>query len=412
MTTDEGASAEATAAPPAPPDGPPTPTAADRRRATAALAALSLSTFCFLTIELLPGGLMTVIAPALGTSVGRIGLLVSGYAAVVVIASVPLAQAVRRLPRRQVLVATLALVVLANVASALATGFATLFAARLVAALGHSVFWAVVFPSATALFDQAERGRVVARVSFGTALGPIVGLPVALWVAQHVGWRVAFVVVAVLCASVAVAIWALLPARPPHAAEADRGTQPNRAAFAALLVVTFLVVAGAISTFTYTTAYLLEVTGLDRDVLSPVLVVVGLGGLAGMALAGRAVDDHPLAAQAGWLVVLGGGLVALAVGGTHAVVAVGAVAVLGIAFPAVNVTVQYLTMRFAPGGTDVASAASSATFNLGTAAGTFAAGLLVDRAGTGALPWPAAALVALAVAGTLVLARLQRRRPA
>lgn len=410
MASDEPTLTAAT--PVARPDKTAPPGATDRRRGTAALVALALSTFCFLTIELLPGGLMTVMAPSLGTSVGRIGLLVSGYAAVVVVASVPLARAVRRLPRRSVLVGTLVMVVLANLASALATGLAALFAARVVAALAHSVFWAVVFPAATALFDQSQRGRVVARVSFGTALGPIVGLPVALWVAQQAGWRASFVVVAALCASIAVAIWALLPARPAHAEEAARGTQPDRAAFAALLVVTFLMVAGAISTFTYTTAYLLDVSGLPRGALSPVLVVVGLGGVLGMALAGRAVDAHPLSTQAGWLVVLGAGLVVLAVGGTNGVVAVAAVGVLGVAFPAVNVTVQYLTMRFAPGGTDVASAASSATFNLGTATGTFAAGMLVDRLGTDVLPWPAAALVALAATGTLLLARLQHARRA
>ena len=377
-------------------------------RAAAALAAISAATFCLVLVELLPGGLITVIAPDLHTSIGRIGLLVSGYAGVVVVASVPLARATRRVPRRELLVGSLVMVAVSTAAAALATDYGVLFAARAVTAVAHSVFWAVAFPAATALFDPSQRGRVVARVSVGTALAPVAGLPLALWAAQRSSWRISFAVTAFIAVVIAIAVRVLLPARPAFGEQAGRGTQPNRAAFAMLLGVMFLVVAGSLAVFTYGTPYLLDVAGLDPRALSPVLVGVGVAGVAGMFVAGRVLDARPVFTQLGALVVLTLALVALVVGGARLPVAIAGLLVVGLCFPAFNVAVQYFTLHFAPGGTDVASATGSATFNLGTAAGTFAASFLVDAAGVDAVPGPAAALVAAAALGTVAMSRVSR----
>ncbi|GAA1583942.1 hypothetical protein GCM10009804_45380 [Kribbella hippodromi] len=77
------------------------------RRANAALVLLGVSTFSFVTIEVLPIGLLTVIAGDLDRSRSQVGLLVTGYAVVVVLASLPLARLTHHLPRRQVLGGTL-----------------------------------------------------------------------------------------------------------------------------------------------------------------------------------------------------------------------------------------------------------------------------------------------------------------
>jgi predicted MFS family arabinose efflux permease len=70
------------------------------RRAHLTVFALSLAAFAFVTTELLPVGLLTVIADDLDRSQTAIGLLVTGYAFVVLVASVPLTRLTRRIPRR------------------------------------------------------------------------------------------------------------------------------------------------------------------------------------------------------------------------------------------------------------------------------------------------------------------------
>ncbi|WP_277212007.1 hypothetical protein [Isoptericola croceus] len=86
--------------------------AVDPRRATVILVALAASTFLFVTLESLPAGLLTLMAPDLGRPTSQIGLLVTAYALVVLVSSVPLAHVTRALPRRFVfLMVTTVLVV-------------------------------------------------------------------------------------------------------------------------------------------------------------------------------------------------------------------------------------------------------------------------------------------------------------
>ena len=87
------------------------------RRAMATMLALSLAAFTYVTTELLPVGLLTLIGPDLGRSHTEIGLLVTGYAVVVFVASVPLTRLTQRVPRRRLLGATLAVFTAATAVS-------------------------------------------------------------------------------------------------------------------------------------------------------------------------------------------------------------------------------------------------------------------------------------------------------
>ena len=116
------------------------------RRAWAALLVLALAAFAFVTAEVLPIGLLTVIAPDLHRSLSQVGLLVSGYAVVVVVASVPLTRLTHRVPRRGLLGITLILFAASDAMAALASTYAVMAGARVVTALTQALFWSVVSP--------------------------------------------------------------------------------------------------------------------------------------------------------------------------------------------------------------------------------------------------------------------------
>lgn len=149
------------------------------RRAWAVLVALSLAAFAFITTELLPVGLLTHIAPDLDRSRSQVGLLVSGYAIVVVLASVPLARLTQRIPRRQLLGVTMLLFAAANALAALASTYAVLAGSRVVTALAQALFWSIATATVTGPFPAAVRGRVVALFATGATLAPVLGVPSA-----------------------------------------------------------------------------------------------------------------------------------------------------------------------------------------------------------------------------------------
>jgi MFS transporter, DHA1 family, inner membrane transport protein len=85
------------------------------RRSTAAavgaLLALAVAAFTYVTTETLPIGLLLPMTADLGVSPSAVGLLVTYYGLVVVVASLPLTHLTRRVPRRLLLSGLLAVFV-------------------------------------------------------------------------------------------------------------------------------------------------------------------------------------------------------------------------------------------------------------------------------------------------------------
>jgi DHA1 family L-arabinose/isopropyl-beta-D-thiogalactopyranoside export protein-like MFS transporter/DHA1 family inner membrane transport protein len=386
------------------------PPATSSRRATGALAALAVAAFCFVTTEVLPIGLLTTIAGDLHRSRSQVGLLVTGYAAVVMLAALPLTRLTHRVPRRWLLGATLGLFAVATVASALAPSYPILLAARMLIALTQAVFWSVVNSAATGLFPVAVRGRVVARLGIGNALAPVLGVPAGTWLGQQVGWRWAFVVMGGIGLVVCLAVLVLMPTIAPKEAGAARGVAPDARRYAVLLLGTTLGVTGFLTAFTYITPYLLDVTGFGAPSLGPLLFASGFAGLAGTVIVGRLVDPHPRLALIAPLALVASGLLGLYALGTVKLPAIALLAVTGLAYSALVVAVGSRTLQVAPGSTDLAGAGTNSAFNIGIAAGSLLGGALIGSTGTRSIALVGGLLAGSALAVLAAEPVLTRRR--
>ncbi|MEU4191476.1 MFS transporter [Kribbella sp. NPDC026611] len=380
------------------------------RRATAALVFLGVSTFSFVTIEVLPIGLLTVMADDLGRSRSQVGLLVTGYAAVVVLASIPLARLTQHLPRRLVLGGTLGVVTVATALSAAAPSYEVLFGARLVIALSQALFWAIAPPIATGLFAPELRGRVVARLAIGTALAPILGIPLGTWLGEQAGWRVPFIVMAGLGAAACAGIVVLLPHTDVPDSPSRRGSAPDVRRYVVLLTASAIGVTGFLTFNTYVTPFLLDITGFSSQALGPALVASGAGGFLGTLIVGRLLDRYPWGAMVVPLGAITVGLLGLFALGELRVATILLIAVVGMSFSGLAVAVQSRTLQVAPGSTDVASAGTSSAFNVGIAAGAFVGGALIDHTTVRSVALVGGLLTALAALIMLGEPLLARRR--
>ncbi|WP_426511657.1 MFS transporter [Dactylosporangium sp. McL0621] len=386
----------------------------EQRRANLALAALSISTFTFVTTEILPVGLLTLMADDLHRSESQVGLLMTGYAAVVVLMSLPLAHLTRRVPKRLLLGVTLGVFSAATLVSAVAPGYEVLLGARLVVGLTQALFWSIVASTATGLFPPSQRGRTVARMSIGAALAPVLGVPLGTWLGQQAGWRFAFLVMAVVGVATCAVVVALVPAAPPEADAASRGAAPSRRRYVLLVLSTAIVVTGALTAQTYVTPYLLDVTGFAAATLGPLLLVTGAAGFLGTIAVGRFLDRYPWPALVAPMALIALALLLLYSLGTLKAAAIVALALNGFAYSAMAAAVQNRILLVAPGSTDLASAGGSSAFNVGIAAGSLLGGLIIDHAGVRSVALAGAIITAVAVALLLAEPRLTRtrRRPA
>ncbi|MFI5909628.1 MFS transporter [Dactylosporangium sp. NPDC051541] len=382
----------------------------EHRRANLALLALSISTFTFVTTEVLPVGLLTLMADDLHRSRSQVGLLMTGYAAVVVLMSIPLARVTQHVPRRLLLGATLGVFSAGTLVSALAPGYGVLLGARLVVGLSQALFWSIVASTATSMFPPSRRGRTVARMSLGAALAPVLGVPLGTWLGQQAGWRVAFLVMAAVGVATCVMVVVFLPKVAPEAESASRGVTPSMRRYVVLMLVTAIGVTGAMTSQTYVTPYLLDVTGFAAATLGPLLLLTGSAGFLGAAVVGRFLDRYPWYALLIPWVLIALSLLLLYSLGTLKVVAVAALALVAFGYSAMAAAVQNRILLVAPGSTDVGSAGGSSAFNVGIATGSFLGGAIIDSSGVRMVALAGAVIAAVAVLVLLAEPRIARER--
>ncbi|MGG6372464.1 MFS transporter, partial [Stenotrophomonas muris] len=100
-----------------------------------AVSAVGLATFSVVTTEMLPVGLLTPIADSLGASEGTAGLMISLPALLAALFAPMVVVLAGGVDRRRILCGLLGLLLVANIASALAPGIAWLLAARVLVGL-------------------------------------------------------------------------------------------------------------------------------------------------------------------------------------------------------------------------------------------------------------------------------------
>lgn len=374
------------------------------------LLVLGAATFTMVTAEMLPTAVLPQMSAGLGVSESRTGLLVSLWAAVVVVASFPLVRLTAGRDRRAVLAVALAVLAASSVATALAPAYGLAVGARLVGAAAVGLLWATANAHVADLVPDRLLARSVAVVLGGATSGLVLGTPLASLVARALGWRAAFAGLAVLALVVAVLVRGVV-ARAPASGAAAPGAAAHgpdddapggapaapRSGPGPMIAVTALVgvlLVGHYGAYTYITRIVQAPAAALPGGMSTLLLVFGLASAVGVVLAGRfGARTAPFLAvtAAGTAAALAG----LATVSAHPAWGVAVVIVWGVASGALPPLAQTLILRL--GGSarrSTAGALIPVVFNGGIALGAALASLVVARGGVAALPVPAAVLVA------------------
>lgn len=369
------------------------------RKPWPAVIAAGLATFAVVTTEMLPVGLLTAIAPALGISTGQAGWMMSLPALLAAVFAPLVVLLAGNMDRRRILAALLALLVLANTASALAPSWGWMLAARVLLGLCIGGIWAVAGGLAARLVPEAAVGLATSIIFGGVAAASVLGVPMGALIGEGAGWRWAFGVMALFSVLVlALHLW-VMPALPVRNALGLRQFLALRSnsALQAGLVLTLLLVAGHFMAFTFVRPLLLAVSGFDAQWIAALLLAYGLAGIAGNFIAGLAAartTELTVAAIALGLLLVP--LLWLVFGGSQT----GGLVLLlfwDLAYGGVSVALMTWMMKAAPQAMEVAAALYVGTFNTGIALGAWGGGAVVDAWGLSAMLWPAAGLAAAAL---------------
>ncbi|MFJ7271788.1 MFS transporter [Streptomyces sp. NPDC099050] len=380
-----------------------------------ALLALAIGAFGIGTTEFVIMGLLPEVAGTYGVSIPTAGFLVTGYALGVVLGAPLMTVLGTRIPRKRMLMLLMGLFILGNVISALAPAFGAMLAGRVVASLAHGAFFGIGAVVAAELVAPEKKAGAIAMMFTGLTVANVVGVPLGTLVGQHLGWRVTFLIVAslgLLGLLGLLGIARLVPDLPRpqgvrirHELAAFRNVQVLLA-----MGMTVLGFGGVFAAITYITPMMTNVAGFADTSVTWLLVLLGLGMVAGNLVGGRFADRAlmpMLYTSLGALAVVLALFTLTAHDRVGAAVTIFLIGALGFA------TVPPLQKRVldqAAGAPTLASAVNIGAFNLGNALAAWLGGLVI-AAGLGwtAPNWVGAALAASALALALVSGALERR---
>lgn len=369
--------------------------------------ALACAAFIFNTTEFIPIALLSDIGAGFAMSPADTGIMLTVYAWVVALMSLPLMLATRNTERRSLLLGIFAVFAAGHVVSYFAQSFAMLLAGRVAIALTHALFWSITAALAVRIAPKGKGNQALGLLSTGTVLAMVLGIPLGRLAGQTYGWRLSFLLIGIAAAFVAAVLAKTLP-KLPSVNTGSLESLPvlaKRKSLMLLYVFTVLMITAHFCSYSYIEPFALQTARLPPQQATFLLLVYGAAGFAGSYLFGRRFARRPrlffvvcaaaLAAAMFLLLPLSGSLWPLAA----------LCFAWGVAITALSLAMLSRVLRFADDATDVAASIYSSLYNVGIGGGALLGGLAAQHFGLHNIGYTGGLLAAAALILGLYLVR-------
>lgn len=348
------------------------------------LVILTVAGFTFNTSELIPIGLLSDIAADFGITEARAGLLITIYAWVVALLSLPLTLYFSRVNFRRLMLCIVAIFFVSHIGSVLAQGYWTLMASRIGVACAHSIFWSIAPPMAVAVTPGKSRATALSAMVAGGGIALVAGLPLGRVLGLVAGWRVTFAALGLLAGLIFIGLYLTLPSLPQNdASESRKNILKDVLCCRPLLmiyIITAVIVTGHYTGYSYIEPFMYRVVHMQEQAITLTLSLFGVAGLLGSYIMSRYFPKYPrriiLSACFGMPVIM---LLLLPVSWIHP----GLLALLcilwGLAMTLYNIAFQNEIILFSPHNSAVAMSIYSGIFNLGIGSGAFVGGIVCEH---------------------------------
>ena len=346
------------------------------------LFGMTIAAFIFNTSEFMPIGLLIDISNDFNMTEARAGMIITIYAWVVMLLSLPLMMLVSRFSYKKLLLNCVAFFGISHIISAIAPSFMILLLSRIGVACAHSIFWSIATPIAVKLVSEKFRSLAMSMVVTGTSIAMIAGLPLGRIIGLRFGWRMTFLSIAVIAFILFFYIQFSFP-------KMSNGRNLSLQRFPLLLkkpmlqglyIVTLVVVTAYYISYSYIEPFLFQIAKFSENMITIVLIIFGVSGILGSLFFSIFYNKYKKYFFFASIISIMAVLFLLTPISSSWLLTIFIFAFWGMVVTAYNVSGQAAIINAAPPGTaPVAMSIYSGLYNLGIGLGSWLGGIITTN---------------------------------
>ncbi|MGP1572441.1 sugar transporter [Aggregatibacter segnis] len=360
---------------------------------------LAFAGFVFNTTEFLPVALLSDIADSFHIPVEHAGLMITIYAWIVSLMSLPFMLMTAKLERRSLLIKLLIVFVASHVLSVLAWDFCVLLLSRIGIAFTHAIFWSITASLAVRVAPKDKKAQAIGLLAMGSALAMVLGLPLGRVIGQYFGWRETFAIIAVLAFTILILLYRFLP----HLESRNAGSLRSlpllikRSLLLGLYALTILIISAHFTAYSYIEPFMVRIGEMSDAAATAILLIFGLSGIIASLLFNRFYQRSPTVFLLTSMGILMLSLVLLLPLSESQFSMFLLAFIWGIGISGIGLSLQVRVLQLASDATDVAMAIYSGLYNVGIGGGALLGNQVMQHLGLANIGFSGSALALLGI---------------